>query len=311
MKYIKRILFISGLGLSVMGSCWGFYGHKLIGEWSMYSLPEDMFAFYYTNKQYVIESTVLPDVLKNSVPKEYCRHYIDLEHYDSISHLRFNTDSCLQNTLCFDRGILPFIITSEYNKLITAFRNRNPESILRQSGVLSHYCSDLCVPLHTTENYNGQLTGQIGIHALWESFLLEQYSDTYNLYDITAKIEENIEARILLELNQAHRLLKPLLDSHKGCMEQYKEHTFGFYNRKGQIQEGYSEEFQDCFHKKVSHQIEQQIKQSIQLTSDLWYSAWVLANKPNLNTLEVPVFVKKTPKEEPVLHKNHDKRVHE
>ena len=36
---------------------------------------------------------------------------------------------------------------------------------------------DAHVPLHTTKNYNGQLTDQVGIHAFWESRLPELYAD--------------------------------------------------------------------------------------------------------------------------------------
>ena len=311
MKYIKQIVLITVFGCSLTASGWGFYCHKLIGEWSIYSLPEGMFEFYNLNKAHIIRSTVLPDVLKNTVPKEYCRHYIDIEHYDTVDILTFNSDSCLQIDTCFDRGILPFIIKDEYKKLVLAFRNQNSESILRQSGVLSHYCSDLCVPLHTTENYNGQLTGQIGIHALWESYLPEQHTYMYNLYVDKAVFVDDIEGRILKELTNAHRLVKPLLENHKGCQNILNEKSYGFYERKGEVKEGYSEKFQNCFHSKVFFQIEEQMKRSIQLSSDLWYSAWILAGKPNLNTLGTPVFIQKTDSENTFLHKNFDKRVHE
>ncbi len=311
MKYIKRILLISVLSIPMLGGSWGFYGHKLIGEWSMYCLPEAMFNFYYYNKAYIIDSTVLPDVLKNAVPKEYCRHYIDLEHYESISHLVFNTDSCLQIDSCFDRGILPFIIKSEYNKLITAFKSRDSESILRQSGVLSHYCSDLCVPLHTTANYNGQLTGQIGVHALWESFLPEQHSNTYNLYEQSAKEEVRLEIRIMDELHRSHQQVPYLLKAHRECQNQLGDSSFGFFKRKEKIEEGYSQEFQNCFHSKISNQIEGQLKRSIQLTADLWYSAWILADKPNLDSLETPDFTQENGVKRAFIHEKFDKRAHE
>lgn len=35
-------------------------------------------------------------------------------------------------------------------------------------GVLSHYTADLSMPLHTTDNHDGQLTGQSGLHSFLE-----------------------------------------------------------------------------------------------------------------------------------------------
>ncbi|MBL0103970.1 MAG: hypothetical protein IPP51_09590 [Bacteroidetes bacterium] len=47
----------------------------------------------------------------------------------------------------------------------------NPEGILYYSANIGHYVADAHVPLHCTENYNGQMTGQSGIHGFWESRL--------------------------------------------------------------------------------------------------------------------------------------------
>jgi hypothetical protein len=38
------------------------------------------------------------------------------------------------------------------------------------------------VPLHTTTNYDGQLTGQKGLHGLWESYIPELGINEYDLY---------------------------------------------------------------------------------------------------------------------------------
>ena len=311
MYWIKRTLFLFALGISTYAGSWGFYGHKLIVEWSIYGLPEDMFSFYYKHKAYLEEYSVLPDVLKNSEEGEYCRHYIDLEHYDTLIHLNFNVDSCMRLKSCCNKGVLPFILKDEYNKLVKAFQDQNVKSILRQSGVLSHYCSDLCVPLHTTENYNGQFTGQKGVHPLWESYLLEKFNFQYDLYRIFAHSEFNLERRVLLELYQSHALVKPLLKSHKHCQNNWGDHTYGFFKRKNKIIKGYSEDFQWCFHTKISAQIEGQLRRSIQLTTDLWFSAWKMAGKPDLNQLVVLDFVKNSMINQRNSSQNFDKRQHE
>lgn len=41
------------------------------------------------------------------------------------------------------------------------------------AGVMGHYVSDLAQPLHTTENYDGQMTDQKGVHAHFEDTLVD------------------------------------------------------------------------------------------------------------------------------------------
>lgn len=43
-----------------------------------------------------------------------------------------------------------------------------------QAAILCHYVADLNVPLHTTSNYDGQTTGQKGVHHRWETGLVQR-----------------------------------------------------------------------------------------------------------------------------------------
>ena len=43
------------------------------------------------------------------------------------------------------------------------------------SSIIGHYVADAHVPLHAVLNYNGQLTGQTGIHNRWEDELFVRY----------------------------------------------------------------------------------------------------------------------------------------
>src|SRR5690606_3225250 len=51
------------------------------------------------------------------------------------------------------------------------------EKLLRQLSEFGHYVADAHVPLHTTQNYNGQMTNQTGIHAFWESRIPELFAE--------------------------------------------------------------------------------------------------------------------------------------
>ena len=63
-------------------------------------------------------------------------------------------------------GYLPWYIQTLTEKLTAALKRRNKSEILFISSELSHYVADTLQPLHTSSNYDGQLTNQKGVHAL-------------------------------------------------------------------------------------------------------------------------------------------------
>ena len=79
-------------------------------------------------------------------------------------------------------GIVPWHMQVMLGRLTKAFKEKNFSSILKNSAELGHYIADAHVPLHTSENYNGQLTDQKGIHAFWESRVPELLDKNFNFF---------------------------------------------------------------------------------------------------------------------------------
>lgn len=52
-------------------------------------------------------------------------------------------------------------------------RHRLQSEWLMVAGFLGHYVSDMSQPLHTTENYDGQMTEQKGVHAFFEDVMVD------------------------------------------------------------------------------------------------------------------------------------------
>ncbi len=53
-------------------------------------------------------------------------------------------------------------------------RQKLQEKWLLTAGVMAHYVGDLGMPLHVSENYDGQMTGQKGIHGYFEETMVDQ-----------------------------------------------------------------------------------------------------------------------------------------
>ena len=67
------------------------------------------------------------------------------------------------------------------------------------------------MPLHTSINHNGQLTGQVGIHSFWESQLPENFGTKYSLYTGQAHYINDIEKATWDMIDSSHKLVYKLL----------------------------------------------------------------------------------------------------
>ncbi|HVN80770.1 MAG TPA: hypothetical protein VMW38_17390 [Terriglobia bacterium] len=73
------------------------------------------------------------------------------------------------------RGRLPWRIMEVYQTLVQQLRISKWMEARLQAAALGHYVADSYVPFHATRNYDGQLTGNLGIHARWETQLVERF----------------------------------------------------------------------------------------------------------------------------------------
>ena len=114
-------------------------------------------------------------------------------------------------------GILPYNLVRMQNRLTDAFIEKNPQKILRLSAEMGHYIGDAHVPLHTTTNYNGQLTDQVGIHAFWESRLPELFADRkYDFFVGSAQYIDQPNAYFWDIVLASHQLVDDVLSIEKG-----------------------------------------------------------------------------------------------
>ena len=208
MKFISK--YILSLGLLIFAvSCfqetatsWGFFGHKKINRMAVFTLPPEMIKFYKKNIEYLTEHAVDPDKRRYAVEGEAPRHYIDIDHYVHSGEDPFEVvpkkwfdaiDKFSEDTLQA-YGIVPWHVNVMVMRLTKAFEAKDVDRILSVSSDLGHYIGDSHVPLHTTENYNGQLTGQRGIHGFWESRLPELKAMDYDFFVGRAEYVEDILA---------------------------------------------------------------------------------------------------------------------
>ena len=274
----------------VLSSGWGFFGHECINRLAVFTLPPEMIGFYKNNLDYIIKASVNPDRRRYAVKEEAPRHYIDLEDYGDSSEIslpkywgeavRIVGDDTLQA-----HGIVPWHIVSMFYRLKESFLLNSPDRILRYSAELGHYIADANVPLHTTRNHNGQLTGQLGIHAFWESRLPELFSERYNFFVGKASYVDDPQQAAWDAVRHAHAMLDSVLEQEKLLTAEYSSEKYNYETKGKQTVRVYSVSFSRRYHDGLANMVERQMRASIKMTGDLWYSAWIDAGQPDLNRL--------------------------
>lgn len=276
--------------MPMFGFVWGFYGHKRINRLAVFTLPPSMIGFYKKNIECLTEESVAPDRRRYAVEDEAPRHFIDLDEYgDSAAYKlpkywsqaveKFGEDTLMS------RGIVPWHIQTMYHRLKDAFMINDPSAILRLSAELGHYVADANVPLHTTSNYDGQLTGQDGLHGFWESRLPELFAKDYTFFVGKAAYVSDVSAEAWSAVRGANAALDSVLTIEKDLYERVGTKKYGFESRGRQTQRVVAFNYSRSYHESLHGMVERQMRRSIKMTGDLWYSAWVDAGQPDLKKL--------------------------
>lgn len=285
---------------------WGFFAHQRINRLAVFTLPPEMITFYKYYIVYLTENAINPDARRYAVKGEAPRHFIDVDVYDKQYNdsavykmprrwkdaVKKHTEDTLQAY-----GIVPWHVNFMKHRLTNAFKNRDAASILRLSAEIGHYIADSNVPLHTTENYNGQLTNQHGIHGFWESRLPELFSDNYNFFVGKASyVDRPLQAAWQAVIN-AHEALDSVLTFERKLTQRFAaDKKYTIEERSGSNVRTYSKKFSNAFHQMLSGQVERRMRASIKMTGDFWYTCWVDGGQPDLSKMLDPKYVEQEKK---------------
>lgn len=281
------LVFVILLIILITFSSWGFYAHVRINHLAVFTLPGSIIRFYKANIRYIADHAVDPDKRRYADPKEAPRHFLDAElyenHIDSIPEKWNDALEKYGEEKLSTHGILPWQIQRSYYQLVEAFKDKNHAKIKTTSAYLGHYLADAHVPLHTTENHNGQLTNQHGIHAFWESQLPELFDKKYNFIVGKAGYIENPLKEAWKIIKHSHGLLDSVLMLEARLNNNFPSYRkYSFSERKDQVTRRYSYEYAKAYHDSMNHMVERQMRAAILSTGSFWYSAWIDAGQPDL-----------------------------
>ena len=246
-----------------------------------------MITFYKYHLHYLSEQAVAADHRRYVIPEEAPRHYLDFDYFGT--EVTRDWDELLQNfptDSITEHGILPWHLISLKYSLISALKLGNVRNILRLSADAGHYIADAHVPLHTTRNYNGQLTNQRGIHGFWETRVPELLHDHFDLWIGKAHYVTNWDLVIWDILLASYMAVDSVLLFDRTLTRNLpEEQKYSYEIRLNKLVKVYSKEYTTAYHKALNYQVERRMRAAILTVGSFWYSCWIDAGQPDMDRL--------------------------
>ena len=257
---------------------WGFDGHRLIMSRAIDLPPAELKPFFLQHRDEIVIRVIDPDLWRTAGWPEDPNHFLDfgVPEYGKFpfTALPRNYDAALQKfgrTVLERNGYLPWRFAEFFGQLQRGF-----ESVRRQSGFLatdvilfsaatSHYIQDAHQPFHASDNYNGQLTGQRGIHSRFESQLIERFQSRLALKPAPPTAMANPRDAAFEVLLASYQLVGVILEADKQAVAG---------------KETYDDDYYEKLFVAVKPVLDRRLSESISATAGLIIGAWEAAGRP-------------------------------
>jgi hypothetical protein len=281
---------------------WGFEAHKKITELaidiilnlqSVKGVEQQKFnslkKFLEANKATIIERCIEPDMVRNELKDEQFNHFIDIDRYGSYPFgelprdkrkaiEKFGFENVQKN------GLLPWRIAEVMDSLGEAISNQSNEKMFRYFSWIAHYVEDAHQSLHVTENYDGQLTNQPGIHSRFETELVKHMisknglnfnpkrlaSELVNFEPISDKVKFAFD--IVLE---SYKYIEPILEADRFAKDKIPvEKLYIVEKRDGRTRFIYSDDYYSIMNERLGSLVLSRMEKSAVRLAYIWLNVW-------------------------------------
>ena len=236
--------------------------------------------------------SIVAGSLESRIYEQFSERWVEILGEESLQ-LNLREGEVTITDVFSEHGILPYNLGFYFYRLEEAFLKRNFQNILRYSAEIGHYISDAHVPLHTTKNYNGQLSGQDGIHAFWESRIPELFAlEQYDLFVDKAEYIENPDEYFWSVVLDTHSLVDDVLGIEKRMSETWPKDRQYCYDERGvTVSRQPCPEYAAAYQEAMQDMVETQMRKSIHALGSIWYTAWVNGGQPTLDEFQITTLV--------------------
>ncbi len=271
-------VFLALVMLPAPALAWGFVGHRLIMARAIDLLPPELKPFFVQHRDEIVVRVVDPDTWRVVGWPENPNHFLDfgVPEYGKLPFAELPREHgvALQKfgQVVLDRnGLLPWRLAEVFGQLQRGFEGFRRQSgfsimdVILFSAAGSHYLQDAHQPFHASDNYDGQLTGQRGIHARFETQLVERFQDRLSLKPAAPKAIANPRDAAFDVLLDSYQLVDGILQADKQAVAG---------------KQTYDDDYYEKFFAAVKPVLERRLSESISATAALIIGAWEGAGRP-------------------------------
>ena len=267
---------------------WGFEGHKFIAEQVIALLPPGLRELFERQRVPFVEHAIDPDLWRNvGFDEEPPRHFLDLDAYGAspFAELPRSYDEAVAKfgpEKVNEEGTLPWRVAEMQGRLRRAFEQLarpdaagyNYDNAVFYASIMSHYIGDAHVPFHAIVNYDGQLTGQHGIHSRFETELFSRLKPTLHVAPGAVSPVTTARDTAFATLIESADLSSRVLEADRTAIGTGEVYDDGYFQRFAAAGAGPI--------------LEQRINHAITMVANYIIGAWDAAGRPDLSTPRPP-----------------------
>ena len=269
---IATLLVTSIILLPAQAYAWGANAERLVVSNSIGTLPDELRVFFQARLQFLQQHITDPDdaAAKSAVDRE--NQFIRLDHYgqypfSALPRVYKEAERKFGKRSLDSNGLLPWEIGVYSEKLTDDFRSGNWTAAQLDAAMLASYVADAHDPFRTTTNYDGHLSGQVGVEDRFGIQLVNRYSQFFYLHP-----------------NPASFISDPTDHAFEMCFTSHSwiENVLLADRRSHQGLQDYNDDFYDRFYGQVGAVLVRQISDAATDVGSYWLTAWENAGRPPL-----------------------------
>ena len=212
------------------------------------------------------------------------RHFIDADYYDEYPFTKIPKKyeeliSLYGEDKIRKYGIAPWAINETCERIIDLLKKNQLEEAIYNMGVVGHYIADLHMPLHTVINYNGQFSGNDGIHKRWEHRLVDEYVKKIKPVGKIEKVEDpwSFSMKIVKESFKLHHLILEADTKARKLLTKEQADRLNSY-----VVLSFEKPYLDSLYDDTGNLLNERMGRAVMRLASLWNYCWEQAGRPKL-----------------------------
>ena len=273
-----RLVLLLMISVPAPAQAWGAAAHRYVMGRAIDLLPAGLRPFFERHRDEVVLRVNDPDLWRVAGWEDGPNHFLNFGRPElgpfPFAALPRDYDAAVKKfgvEALKLIGRLPWREAEQYANLRRAFegfRRNYPfasSDTVLFAAVAAHYIQDAHMPLHASNNHDGQLTGQTGVHARFETALFERYRGRLTINPPVVTPIADARGAAFDTLLASHQLVARLLQADKTAAAGKKVYDDAYYDR---------------FFAAARPLLEQRLAASIAVTAAIITGAWEAAGKP-------------------------------